>query len=46
MRSLMEPPGFALSSFSHSCEPAVFADWISIYLDLASTHREELGHQA
>ena len=24
-----------------SCDPAVFADWISIYLDLAHTHREE-----
>ena len=24
-----------------SCDPAVFADWISIYLDLANTHREE-----
>jgi hypothetical protein len=22
-----------------SCDPAVFADWISFYLDLASTHR-------
>ena len=27
-----------------SCDPAVFADWISIYLDLASTHREEASH--
>ena len=26
-----------------SCDPAVFADWISIYLDLASTHKEEAG---
>ena len=24
-----------------SCDPAVFADWISVYLDLASTHRAE-----
>ena len=24
-----------------SCDPAVFADWISVYLDLAATHREE-----
>jgi len=27
-----------------SCDPAVFADWISIYLDLAHTHREETRH--
>ena len=24
-----------------SCDPAVFADWISVYFDLASTHRAE-----
>ena len=24
-----------------SCDPAVFADWVSVYLDLASTHRAE-----
>jgi CheY-like chemotaxis protein len=36
----------SVASAPDSCEPAVFADWISIYLDLASTHREELGHQA
>jgi CheY-like chemotaxis protein len=27
-----------------SCDPAVFADWITIYLDLASTQREEVQH--
>ena len=27
-----------------TCDPAVFADWISMYLDLASTHRDELQH--
>jgi CheY-like chemotaxis protein len=26
-----------------TCDPAVFADWISVYLDLASNHRAESG---
>ena len=26
-----------------TCDPAVFADWISVYLDLASNHRTEGG---
>lgn len=36
--------GKAAPSAPDSCDPAVFADWIAIYLDLASTHREETGH--
>lgn len=24
-----------------SCDPAVFADWIAVYLDLAAAHRED-----
>jgi CheY-like chemotaxis protein len=31
----------SVPSAPDSCDPAVFADWISVYLDLASTHREE-----
>lgn len=27
-----------------SCDPAVFADWISVYLDLATTQRDEPQH--
>jgi CheY-like chemotaxis protein len=26
-----------------SCDPSVFADWISVYLDLATHHRTEAG---
>ena len=29
------------ASAPDSCDPAVFADWISIYLDLANTHRDD-----
>ena len=36
----------SVASAPDSCEPAVFADWISIYLDLASTHRDDLDHRA
>lgn len=36
--------GKAAPSAPDSCDPAVFADWIAIYLDLASTHREDAGH--
>jgi hypothetical protein len=31
----------ATASAPDSCDPAVFADWITVYLDLATTHREE-----
>jgi CheY-like chemotaxis protein len=34
----------SVASAPDSCDPAVFADWISVYLDLASTHREELQY--
>jgi hypothetical protein len=30
-----------LASAPDSCDPSVFADWISVYLDLASTSRAE-----
>jgi hypothetical protein len=33
-----------LPSRPDSCDPSVFADWISIYLDLAHTHREDARH--
>jgi len=33
----------AVAAAPDSCDPAVFADWISIYLDLASTQKEEAG---
>lgn len=33
--------GKPLASAPDSCEPSVFADWISVYLDLASTSRAE-----
>ena len=32
----------SVASAPDSCDPAVFADWISVYLDLATAHREEL----
>jgi hypothetical protein len=28
-----------MASAPDSCDPAVFADWITVYLDLASSHR-------
>ncbi|HEX5107141.1 MAG TPA: hypothetical protein VFV95_01785 [Vicinamibacterales bacterium] len=31
----------AVACMPDTCDPAVFADWISVYLDLASTHRAE-----
>ena len=31
----------AVACMPDTCDPAVFADWISVYLDLASSHRTE-----
>jgi CheY-like chemotaxis protein len=31
----------SMASAPDSCDPAVFADWISVYLDLASAHHED-----
>jgi CheY-like chemotaxis protein len=31
----------SVASAPDSCDPAVFADWISVYLDLASTHHAD-----